>query len=652
MSDRTRGGPWVLVGGVVAALLLVVYPFVASDLVLRILTQALLFAYFAQCWNVAAGYAGQFSLGHPVFLAAGGYTSTLLMLRLGISPWLGMWVGAGIAALLAIAVAAVTVRYRVSGIYFALFTLAFWTVVEALISVWELGGRSSGLLLPIVGSWEQMLFPTPVAYYFLALFLVVAAALATRALARARLGRYFVAMREDALAAEAIGINTARTRVAAMAISGFMIAFGGTFYAQYFRFISPGTLLSFEPTLQMLLGTMIGGAGTILGPILGGFSFNILGELLRQVPFLEGGSKGGVFTSILYAVILILTILYLPGGLMDLFTRRTGRRQTPALAAPQAGELTPSAVDPDVAIAGALSVPAAPTLLPASDDARTLHEDRGVDLLRTLTRRWQQGAHDDAATADRHPLLKVEELTKRLGGLTAVNEVTFEVPVGGALGVIGPNGAGKTTLFNCLSGYMRPTSGRILFDGQDIAGLTPSSLCDRGLGRTFQITKPFPEMTALETVTVAVHSRVRHAREAQEQAEHILDFVRFRSPYDTLGKDLSVVNRKRLELARAVGTGPRLLLLDEICAGLNAAEVREVVELIHQVVAAGIAVVMVEHVLEAVLTISDRIVVLHYGRKIAEGAPHEVVRDPTVVEAYLGTSRAGHVSGRVSSDAQ
>lgn len=600
----------------VAVLLAVtlVYPWTATDYALRVLTQSLLLAYFAQCWNIAGGYAGQFSLGHTVFLAAGGYTSALLFLRLGVSPWIGMVAGALLAALIAVLVSVVTFRYKVSGIYFGLFTLALATVVEAVVSSWELLGRSNGLLLPLENSWSHLLFTGPRPYYFLILIMVVAVAAVTYRVERTRTGRYFVALREDPQAAEASGVDTARAKLTALTLSAFLIAFGGTFLVQYFRFISPGILLTFEPTLAMLLGTMVGGAGTVVGPILGGLFFNLLSEGLRLIPFLSAGSKGGVFTTIVYAVVLIITIQYFPGGLAQILSRRFRSR--------------PRAVDPGTP---------QPEPQPVGDPGfptGAVHRAGAAPGRRTTA----EGAR-----------LQVDSLTKRLGGLLAVNDVGFEVAAGQALGLIGPNGAGKTTLFNCLSGYMVPTSGRILFDGSDIAGSSPSALCKLGLARTFQITKPFPEMTALETVALAAHNRIADAAAADEEAAEVLRFVKFRAPTETLGKDLSVVNRKRLELARALATQPRFLLLDEICAGLNPEEVREVVELVSQVKEQGVSIIMVEHVLEAVMAVSDRILVLQNGTKIAEGAPAEVVLVPQVIEAYLGTSGSSRIASTVLS---
>lgn len=307
--------------GLIVAVLLVVYPPFAGALNLRVLTQALFVAYLAGCWNLAGGYAGRFSLGHSALFGIGGYTSTLLLLRLGLSPFIGMWVGAVISAALAAGISALTVRYQVKGMYFALMTMAFSVVVQALVSSWGAAGGSQGLLLPLTNSWQNFLFANPVAYYYVILVMVAVITLLTHRIAHNRIGRYFVAIREDEAAAEASGVNTAQWKAVAMALSGFLVALGGTFSAQYYRYASPQTLLSFDTNLQMLLGTMVGGAGTVFGPVVGAAVFNVLSELLRSIPFLAMGTKGNVVTTSLYAVILIFLILYLPGGLAELFHR-------------------------------------------------------------------------------------------------------------------------------------------------------------------------------------------------------------------------------------------------------------------------------------------------------------------------------------------
>jgi branched-chain amino acid transport system ATP-binding protein len=234
------------------------------------------------------------------------------------------------------------------------------------------------------------------------------------------------------------------------------------------------------------------------------------------------------------------------------------------------------------------------------------------------------------------PLLTVSGLCKRFGGLSANEDVSFVVGRGEIVGLIGPNGAGKTTLFNCLAGFCAPSAGSMEFDGETLEQLTPERAAKRGIARTFQIVRTFASMTACENVMVGAMIRNKRVHKARELATDTLVFVGLSGRASSVAGTMTVAEQRRLEVARALATGPKLLLLDEVMAGLNATEVREAIDLVLRIRNRDIACVIVEHVMEAIMPIAHRIVVLDAGRKIADGPPEVIARDPAVLAAYLG----------------
>lgn len=233
-------------------------------------------------------------------------------------------------------------------------------------------------------------------------------------------------------------------------------------------------------------------------------------------------------------------------------------------------------------------------------------------------------------------LLEAKEITKRFGGLVAVGNLSLSVDEGQILGLIGPNGAGKTTAFNMISGFYKADEGEIIFDGKKITDLRPDQICKLGLTRTFQVVKPFPQLSVLDNVMVGAYNRTNDSKESKKKAEEIIEFLGMQEMEGMTAGSLSVAHRKRLEVAKALATDPKIILLDEAMAGLRPTETDEMIELVRQISRQGIALLLVEHVMKVIMSLAERIVVIHHGEKIAEGTPQQICQDKAVIDAYLG----------------
>lgn len=310
-----------VVAGALAVAVAAAVPLVAGQHVLTALIVALHASYIALAWNVAAGYAGQFSLGHSLFYGIGAYASTMLYLKLGLTPWAGMFAGAAIAGVVGVLLALGVYRYNVRGIFFALVTLGAAEVAKGLADNWDWIKGPVGILLTMKAAPSEFFFLRREPYYYVALAMVVAMVVISLALERSRLGQHFLAVREDEAAAEASGVDTYRAKTVAIGLSAALTAFAGSFYAQFYLYVSPDTVFTFEPQLTMMLGTMVGGAGTALGPVLGSVLFSGLGEALRNLPF-ENTRQVVIGSKLVYAILLIVILIYLPGGLITLGRRK------------------------------------------------------------------------------------------------------------------------------------------------------------------------------------------------------------------------------------------------------------------------------------------------------------------------------------------
>lgn len=546
----------------------------------------------AAAWNLVGGFAGQISLGHTAFFGIGAYTSTLLYLNFALSPWFGMLVGAGLSVLVAIGIGVPC--FRLKSHFFALATIAFAEVLRLVASYWrDLTKGGVGLLIPFKPGIEYFMFRSKLPYAYIALAMMLLMILVSYIIRNSRFGFYLVSLREDQDAAESLGVKASRYKLLALIISVFFTSIAGTFYAQYLLFIDPFTLFSLTFSIELALFTIIGGLGTIIGPILGAFVLTPLDVLLRG--WLGGVSAGLNF--IVYGFVLMVAVVYFPRGIAGWIRTWYG----PLLLKLPGARLSPATEESIYS--------------PAITAESSNPEDEEM----------------------KSPLFEAESLNKHFGGLAAVKDVSFRIEKGEILGLIGPNGAGKTTIFNLITGFLSPDSGKVEFKGERITGLKPPhKVCLRHIGRTFQLVKPFKGMSVLENVMVGAFSRIKKAKEAREEAIKILDFIGLSGHRDSLASSLTVADRKRLELGRALATRPELLLLDEVVAGLNPRETEEIIRIIRAISNRGITLFVIEHVMKAIMTLSHRIIVLHHGEKIAEGTPAEISKDKRVIDAYLG----------------
>lgn len=558
-----------------------------------ILTMAFFFGALSLSWNILGGYGGQFSLGHAGFFGMGAYTSTLLSMHHHINPWLGMIAGGILAAIIGGLIFYPCFKLR--GIFFCLATLAFNEVLKILaIHFRGLTGGAMGITIPFKSGLAHMMFRGKTGYMLISLSFLILVALITVLIEKSRFGYKLIALREDEDAAETLGINASKCKLIASVISAFFMGVLGTFYARYILLIDPESVFNVMISVEFALIAIIGGLGTVIGPILGAFLLIPLDSLLRG--YLGGAQQGLSFFA--YGTLLIIVVIFIPRGIMDWISKPLNWlfKNLPEII--KSKPLTPE-----------------------------------EELLTT-----REVVHKTATpTQDSIPLLKIQRLSKSFGGLQAIKNLDITIRRGEIVGLIGPNGAGKTTLFNLITGFYRPDDGTIIFKDEEVTGLRPpNKICKKGIGRTFQIVKPFGGLTVMDNVVAGAVGKSPSIHEARRKSLEIIDFVGLGKFLNFKATSLTLGGRKRLEFARALATDPDLLLLDEVMAGLNPKEIDETIELIRNVSRRGVTLFVIEHVMKAIMSLSDHIVVIHHGEKIFEGKPQEVSKDEEVIKAYLG----------------
>jgi branched-chain amino acid transport system permease protein len=559
------------------------------------------------------------------------------------SFWVVIWIAALVSAGLGVVIGAPTLRVR--GDYLAIITLAFGEIIPVAI-------RNLGDITIDIGGWRPVErlnltggengvnpvgrphlpgvnFDTDfIPWYFLILVIGAVSLWAMNRMRDSRLGRAWMAIREDETAADCTGVNPIKTKLLAFALGASFAGFAGSFYAAKLQAITPGAF-EFNVSIMLLCMVVLGGMGSLKGVILGGMLITLFDRiLLAQMTTLIRWVGRSVGIAALMTVDLTLWRWFFFGlGLVVIMLLRpeglAGRRVRPPAADVDERE-------------EALALVTAPPRPRAEAIPGWLREARAPS------------ADPPASRA----VLEVRGLTRRFGGLMAVSEVDLVIPPRGIVGLIGPNGAGKTTFFNLVTGLLRPDRGQILLDGASLVGLRPHAIVGRGIARTFQSIRLFQNMTVRDNVLVGEHCRLRSSvagavfrpspvvaeeARARARAREMLAFVGLDDKDDELAKNLSYGDQRRLEIARALATEPALLLLDEPTAGMNPRETDALTELIGMLRAElGLAVLLIEHHMEVVMAISDRITVLDYGTRIAEGTPAEIRRTAKVIEAYLG----------------
>ena len=578
--------PFLVFAAVYAAIALTV----SNSYYQLMMTLVLVWACFGLSWNVLSGYTGLVSFGHAAFFGIGAYTTALGAIHLDWSPWVLVPIAAALGAVAGLLIGLPTFRLR--GVYFALAMLAY---PLALLYVFEwLGYQEVTLPMKREAPAAYMQFADHRIYTLLALILLAVIVLITRMVEQSRFGMALLAIKQNEAAAEAAGINTLKWKLYAITLSGAIASAVGAFYAVVLLVVTPVSVFGMLVSAQALTVTLFGGVGTVWGPVIGSAILIPTAEILHA----ELGHIIPGIQNVIYGLAIVILILVAPEGMFwkarDFVYRRWPRLVTEVPEAVTAASVAPCS--------GAKT--GKPALAATSEGSA--------------------------------PILAVRGLSKSFGGLKAVQNVSFDVRNGAILGIIGPNGAGKTTAFNLLNGFLPPDAGQILLDGRDVTRRKPYQLCAAGVGRTFQVMRPFARMTVADNVVIGAYVRADSDAQARRLAADAITRVGLTEYAHRLAGELTTRELRLMELARALAGQPRILLLDETLAGLGHTEAEELIGIIRRLAQDGITIVIIEHTMQAMVRLVDRFVVLDHGAVLVEGSPESVTRDPRVIEAYLG----------------
>jgi ABC-type branched-subunit amino acid transport system ATPase component/ABC-type branched-subunit amino acid transport system permease subunit len=601
MNDSARALSPLWIGRAlvaVAAVLLIAFPFISDDAYYQnMIILSLVFAVGASGLNIITGFAGYVSLGQGAFVGLGGYTVGVLAGRFAdVTPWLWVPVAGVVAGVVALVLGLVSLRSR--GPSFVIITVAFLFLVQVIAVNWvSITNGTAGLTLPLP-SWDRDIINVP--FYFALVLILALQLLMTWWIRRTKLGMGLIAIREDETKAASIGINLPVEKIIGFVASTVFVGMAGAVYGYYLTFIDPRGMFSILISVQIILSLLIGGKGTLWGPVLGAFLIEPLNEIANNE---LGGGNTRLF---LFGGLLIVVVIFLPKGILPAVEGFLYRRRTEGKA---------GLVGARIGSGGSL---------------QSLKERAGTP------------SGDAAARAGR-PLLEVDGLVKQFGGLRAVDGCSFVVPEGSITGLIGPNGSGKTTVFNLIDATFAADAGRITFAGERIEKLAPWERAHRGIGRTYQITRLFGEMTVLENVVAAQRSfswsqlgRIAVSGPEAAAAEELLEFVGMRAFRDQKAHALSYGQQKLVELAQVLMLDPKLIMLDEPAGGINPVLIERMGEMIRELNSYGKTFLIVEHNMPFVLDLCDPVHVLARGATMATGTPAQIQADPAVIDAYLG----------------
>ncbi|MDY0743616.1 branched-chain amino acid ABC transporter ATP-binding protein/permease [Paucibacter sp. R3-3] len=536
------------------------------------------------------GIGGLTSFGQAAFVGIGAYATALLTTRYGLSPWLGLVVGLAVTVVVALVLALLTLR--MSGHYLPLATICWALSLNFTMANMEFLGKYDGLLgVPALSIFGFSLREGR-GIYLLIWAIAVLAALGVRNLLDSRPGRAIRALNGATTMAEAMGVSTFRYKVIIFVVAAMLACISGWLFAHVQRTVNPSPF-GLKMGIEYLFMAVVGGVGTVGGAFVGAAVFKVIEDQLKELlPALLGGS--GNYEIIVLGIVLVLIIKYAPKGLWPYVASR----------------------------------------FPAAPRARSTAE------------RLSAGAKPQPGEL----LLDVDKVRKEFGGLVAVNDVSFQIRAGEIVGLIGPNGAGKSTTFNLVSGVLSLTRGAVSFRGGRVSGLPSREIARRGMSRTFQHVKMIADMTVLENVTLGSYLRgssgtaraMLRLDRAEElrlfaEAEVQLERIGMAAQMHELAGNLALGPQRLMEIARALCSDPALLLLDEPAAGLRLKEKQALAEVLRQLKREGMSILLVEHDMEFVMGLTDRIVVMEFGTKLIEGTPDEVQASPAVMAAYLGT---------------